>query len=204
MTSENQLTLFNYADFGDLKAADTKALEGNATRIEKVQERVRKAGAEGVMAIGKELTAAQDRLANHGDGTFGKWAQARCGFTRQSAYRAIAAFGTFKDCNIMLQTFDPTALYLLSADSCPEGATAEALKLAETGEKITAKRAKEIIAEVGGDDGDDESDAEFDIDLAGDRATDDIRKTFSSWPQDARCEIESILSMLLEEDFLSW
>jgi TusA-related sulfurtransferase len=42
--------------------------------------------------------------------------------------------------------FEPTALYLLSAESCPAAATKEAIKRAKKGEQITAKVAKEIKA----------------------------------------------------------
>ena len=88
---------------------------------------------EAVIEVGKELKAAQDRLAGKGrDGMFRPWVQ-RCGFSKSAAYRAIAAFETFGKCPTVGHLFDPKALYLLSAPSCPEEATAEAIERAEKG-----------------------------------------------------------------------
>ena len=39
---------------------------------------------------------------------------------RPSAYNAINAHATFKDCEKSSQSFDASALYLLSSDSTPE------------------------------------------------------------------------------------
>lgn len=64
-------------------------------------------------------------LANHGDGTFGKWCVDRCGITSNTAYnymRVIEVFETHKQlvCNPGLQTFDAKALYYLSRDTTPD------------------------------------------------------------------------------------
>ena len=103
-------------------------------------------GSRGESEVGEELKAAHERLANHGDGTFNRWVKERCGFSHATAYKAIAAFDVFggEDCKQYLQSFDASALYLLSAPSCPEEATAEAIERAEKGERITHKLAKEI------------------------------------------------------------
>lgn len=103
-----------------------------------------------MLKIGAELSKAQERLANHGNGTFGKWCKERLGISSQSARNAINAFHAFgqEDCKTVLQSFDASALYLLSADSTPEEATEKAWELAEAGETITKKRAKQIVDEV--------------------------------------------------------
>ncbi len=111
----------------------------HAKTVEAIQERVRRTSAEGVLKIGEELAAAQERLANNGNGTFGKWVAERLGMSRMSSSRAIQAYRTFGmgDCNKLLQSFDASALYILSAESTPEEATTKALELAEQGEQIT-------------------------------------------------------------------
>jgi hypothetical protein len=156
---------FDY-DAHEIATADAKPLEKHAKVIVETQDRVRKTTAEGVLKIGKELEAARDRLARHGNGTFGTWCVERCGISRMSANRAMQAYSQFKDCNTVLQTFDATAMYLLSAESCPEDAAAEAMDRAKTGEQITAKLAKQIIKSHSPqqDDDDQEDDADDDQD----------------------------------------
>jgi len=100
-----------------------------------------------VLAIGESLAEAQTLLASHHNGAFGRWVKQSCGFTRQSAYRYIAIWQTFRRCNIMLQRrFDVTAMHLLAHDSTPESAVSEAIELASNGENVTTKTAREIIA----------------------------------------------------------
>jgi hypothetical protein len=138
-----QLT-FDYEANAIVATKDVKSLEKHAKAICDTVERVRKTTAEGVMKLGAEMAAAHAILSNHGDGTFGKWCLLRCGISRVTAHKAINVFKQF-DYKPGLQTFDPTALYLLSAPSCPEEATAEAIERAEHGERITTKLARDII-----------------------------------------------------------
>ncbi len=82
-------------------------------------------------------------LANHGDGTFGKWCVERCGMTTQTARNYIAVievFGAQKQlvCKSLLQSFTAEALYYLSRDTTPEEAIRDALKLAKKGERVEA------------------------------------------------------------------
>ena len=81
------------------------------------------------------LTATvHNLLAGKGwDGAFGTWVEARCGFSRRTAENAIQAYATFggKKCETVSHLFSARSLYLLSAESCPEKATAEALRLAQ-------------------------------------------------------------------------
>jgi len=88
--------------------------------------------AEGVLQIGKELAAAQKRLANHGNGTFGKWAQDRCGISRDLAYKCISVHKTFGPLGLskISTNFSASSLYLLAKQTCPKEATKEAIELA--------------------------------------------------------------------------
>ena len=65
---------------------------------------------------------------------------------KSTAYRAIAAHEVFGKCPTVGHFFDARAIYLLSAGSCPEAATAEAIQLAEKGDYIDEKLAKAIAA----------------------------------------------------------
>jgi hypothetical protein len=136
---------FDYEANGLVVSSEVKSLEKHAKVICETIERVRKTTAEGVMKLGLELSAAQQKLSNHGNGKFEKWCSVRCGLSPQHARRMIAVSDSFKDSNIMFASSEPTALYLLSAPSCPEEATQEAIELAEKGERITAKLARDII-----------------------------------------------------------
>lgn len=131
-------------DYTGIVPDDVAALERHAVTIDSVGPVVRKTESDGILVIGRELKAAQDRLANHHDGTFNKWVEQRCGFSKRTAYNAISAYTTF-GCATVAQLFDARALYLLSAESTPEAATEEALRLANEGEVITHKRAKAIV-----------------------------------------------------------
>ncbi len=126
----------------------------------------------------KTTTAAENgvctALANHGDGTFGKWCVERCQITRATALnymRVTEVFGSQKqlNCKSLLQSFTAEALYYLSRDTTPEEATRDALKLAKKGERITLAVAKELAAKytVGESDGGEEYDAGSDLSLGG-------------------------------------
>ncbi|MCP4571450.1 MAG: hypothetical protein GY838_03790 [bacterium] len=154
MGSELTQTTFDYQD---TPKVTVRAMEASADRIEKAQAKVRKAAAEGVIALGKELAKARARLVTKNEdgesagggrnSMFSRWLKERCGIPRQTAYEAMAVAEAFVNCTPGVQLFHHKALVALSANSCPEEATAEALKLAEQGEQITHKRAKAIIAE---------------------------------------------------------
>ncbi len=137
-------------DYKDLAKRDVTALEKHAASVANVQDQVRRISAEGVILIGKELKAAQERLAGKGrDGMFRPWVKHECRISHNAAYQAIRAFDAFKKCNNLLHFFDASALYLLSADSCPEEATEEAIRLAESGEKVTHKKALALKKQFG-------------------------------------------------------
>lgn len=134
-------------DYGAHKIAqaEAKGLENHAKVICETQDRVRKTTAEAVLKIGKELTEARERLANHKNGTFQKWCVERCGASLASTKRAIAAYEQFGNRHTVSQYFDATAMYLLSANSCPEDTRDEFIQRAEAGEQITAKMVREEL-----------------------------------------------------------
>jgi hypothetical protein len=147
-------TDFDY-DGIDVDAADAKLLEKHATKIDRIQETMRKSTVDAVMAIGEELSIARDRLANHKNGTFRKWAQDRCGLSNGTITNFLSAYDEFKDCKYLPKFgkyIDASALYLLASDNCPEEVTEKAIGEAQAGNPVTHKQVKEWIAEESGDD----------------------------------------------------
>lgn len=126
---------------------DVKALEGHAKAITAEVAGVRKANVAAMLRIGKELTAARDRLANHGNGTFGRWCNQRCKISRSQANRMIRPHLAFHDCPNLEQTYDVSALYELSSKRCPPPARSKAQQLAEQGTKISRSEACKIVAQ---------------------------------------------------------
>ena len=103
--------------------------------------------------IGRELLDAREIFIghhnngngkDHGDGRFGKWQELRCGFKVSTGQRSMQLVREFGDCVNLMQSFDVSALYLISADSTLPSATKEALAEARTlpeGQRLTHKRA---------------------------------------------------------------
>lgn len=195
-------------DYGDMPKSDATALEKHADAVLEIQERQRKSSVENALALGAELAAAQKRLSNHGNGTFGKWVSERCGLSKRTAYYLVTLNEQVgaKDRAIVAQSFDLTALYRLLSDSCPEEAYRDALKLAKKGEKITAKRAKEIAEEYivnsqSDDDYGDDQDlgTDFDAATAATEVRKFIKRTFSSWPKSERQFLINQLMQIAKE-----
>ena len=93
-----------------------------------------------MLAFGKTLIQVNDMLANYSGGTWVAWLNAR-GITPKTAYRAMdaqRAFGSFDNC----QNIELSAMYeLAKADE----AKAKAMKLADSGVKVTYSMAKQLI-----------------------------------------------------------
>jgi len=108
-------------------------------------ERKRLAGS--VILIGQRLSEAQDLLASYAGGSFNRWLDEACGFSRITAYKYLAAWRVFGACEPGLQArFEVSALTSLAADKTPQAARDEALQLASDGQAITGKLAKQLIA----------------------------------------------------------
>jgi hypothetical protein len=100
---------------------------------------------EDIMGVGNELLAVKDALPH---GQFGPWLRAEFGWTERTArnFMAVAEqFGTKTEIISDLR-IDPTAAYLLAAPSAPDEAREAAVKLAEEGERVTPKVAKQLLA----------------------------------------------------------
>lgn len=106
--------------------------------------RLIKKDVEAIIAIGRTLSAAQEILAKHGNGAFGKWVKAETPYSPRTAYRCISAFATFGDCATVAQ-MEVSAVYQLAENATPKSAVKEAVKLAESGVRISQASAKKII-----------------------------------------------------------
>lgn len=139
MKNEVATVTFDYATVDD---DSRRKLISHAGDI----NRQKTSGLKSMLAIGESIADAHELLSNHGDGLFGKWVEAECGITRQSAWRYLNAYKAFgNDCNSLLQTSTAEALYALSSPSAPPGAAKQAKKLADKGVKITEKIAKDLV-----------------------------------------------------------
>jgi hypothetical protein len=148
-------TRFDYASEGltDLSVA----LERHADKITAKQESVRKIAFQSALTIGAELCIARDRLANHGDGCFRKWATERCGLSNSTVSNVINLYREFGhleggDLPTIGKTLDLTTLYLLASDKCPEDVTREVIERAKAGEPVTKKEVQQAIAATVADD----------------------------------------------------
>lgn len=130
-----------------LPADCRREVEGYARCIDKSRA---KATAE-LFAIGEKMQAAQAVLSNHKNGIFGKWVVERCAMSRKTAERYIAAykaFGNEEYRDSLSQYATAEAIYFLSSDTTPEDVIGAVVEEIESGERITLKRAKEIVAEA--------------------------------------------------------
>ncbi len=132
-----EVDVFNYTLIEKDQAAKLRYCAGE---IQKQKASV----AVSIMAIGEMLTDAQEQLANYHNGTFQKWIESECGFSKATAYNYMAAFRVFKSCPTVGQLEDG-AMYALAQKETPAKALTEVLKLTEKGVKITQKQAKQII-----------------------------------------------------------
>jgi len=124
---------------------DARALRLHAKRIAELRDTTNRTMTKAIIDIGGELSAARALLAGKGrEGRFRPWCK-RQGFSKSSVYRAIAAHAVFGMCPT-LGHFSPRSVYLLSSESCPAAARAEAMRRAEQGNQIDHDLAKEIVA----------------------------------------------------------
>jgi hypothetical protein len=128
---------FDYTLLGPTAAGIIRAA---AARI---RQRVKQT-LDGIVGIGLELIAVKEALPH---GEFGPWLKAEFGWTDRTAQRFMNVAAWLKEISDTLSDMrlSPTAAYLLSAPSAPEGARHKALELVEAGEEITAAVARHIL-----------------------------------------------------------
>ncbi len=133
-----QPTGFDY----DSLDSETRSIVRQYT--EQIKERLRRA-AQNIWEIGQQLTEVKERL---GHGYFKDWARAEFDWDIRTAQRFMSVTTTFKNDNLSLLNFAPSALYLLAAPSTPAEARTTVLDQAKLGEVITYTKAKQAVAEA--------------------------------------------------------
>lgn len=127
---------FNYGMLSVEKAASARAA------AERIKLRMARA-AQDIIETGRELSDQKDAL---GHGNFLAWIEAEFGMTDRTARNFMAVHKQFGSKSEMISDLPPTALYALAAPSTPEPVRDEALGLAASGEKVTAKTVAELKA----------------------------------------------------------
>jgi len=117
-----------------------------ARKVKAAHKRIQKASEQavlGVLEMGEQLRIASQLLANHKNGSFGKWLKS-CGIPRTSAHRSIKVFETLGACSTVGQ-LDLGAAYALAASGTPEAAIAEVLTIT-TEQRVDAKQVRAIVS----------------------------------------------------------
>jgi hypothetical protein len=131
--------VFQQFDYSALELEQRVVVQQRTSEIKGLINR----NAQNTIEIGQKLIEVKARL---GHGQWGQWLKAEFDWSQDTAKRLMHVAKTF-DQNPQFAEFDPSALYLLSAPSTPEEARHEAIALAESGEKITHSKAREIVAD---------------------------------------------------------
>ena len=99
---------------------------------------IRKSHMQFMADIGKILSDARKLLANHGDGTFCKWATLEFDITKKTVYNYVNSWDRCL-CNgyTNVDNVTPTALYLLANDKTPKSVRDKVLKLASKQQTVT-------------------------------------------------------------------
>jgi len=133
-------------DYGELAPADVESLDQHARTITHTRTVARTQAVDWLIAIGRELAAAQQRFSHHRNGRFIKWCWERCGLPRSSVYRYIGVYFLLTEyCPTVGQYLDPTALYLLAHKKCPESVRRDMLELASAGNHISRQMVSNAI-----------------------------------------------------------
>lgn len=93
------------------------------------------------LEIGRMLSEARDLLG--ADQSFQAWVERECGYSSRTAYRYIAAFEHFGDCD-NLSHIELSAMYELTKS---DSAKKKALKLADKGVRVTHAMAKQLVSD---------------------------------------------------------
>jgi hypothetical protein len=123
--------------YGALKPTDRSFVVSKTTAIHERMKRT----AEGIVATGRDLIAVKARLAH---GQFRDWLKIEFDWSHDTARRCMSVAERFGEMT-QIASFAPSALYLLSEPLTPPAAVDEALALAESGEKVTRRKAAAMV-----------------------------------------------------------
>ena len=125
-------------DYHSLRPSEQKWLREQTGAVKLAARRV----ASDIILLGRSLIAVRERI---GHGRFMAWCRAELPWSQMQTCRLMRVAKIFGNTSHAVK-FEPTALYLLSQPSTPEGAREYALELSGSGQKVTANIAKEILS----------------------------------------------------------
>jgi hypothetical protein len=129
-------------DYSALDAETRIVAQQRAVEIRSIAKRV----AGDVVEIGHKLADVKQRLG--GNGKFNDWLEAELGWSERTAHNFIGVYSKFGAANFALENVAVSALYLLAAPSTPAEAVEVAKQIADSGEKVTHKVAKEVVRQA--------------------------------------------------------
>lgn len=124
-------------DYGQLPSAIRRDLQQETMAIHSLIEQTIR----NIVQIGLRLQLVRDQL---GRSSFQNWLSSEFRWSQSVASNYMRVASVFQDVNC-LERFQPSALYLLARKRTPDAARQEALRLASSGETITARRADCIV-----------------------------------------------------------
>lgn len=133
----SQMPLFDYAALDPATGALARQ------RAEEIHALLRRSAAD-IIAIGGKLAEVKAQVAH---GQFLDWLDAEFGWHRSTAHRFMQVAEAFSGVQMsQIETFAPSALYLLASPSAPHAARSAALARAAQGESITYNLARALVA----------------------------------------------------------
>ncbi|HWQ30071.1 MAG TPA: cell envelope integrity protein TolA [Negativicutes bacterium] len=138
-----EVTIGNREEIAQVTSFDYSTVDNDtAVFLQDKEQKITQLRMMSVMAIGKELKEAQDKLSNHDKGTFYKWFES-LGLKKDTVYRNINAYEwVIANCdNIELADgIQPSLLFAISKPSAP----AELQKAVLDGDITTHKQYKDL------------------------------------------------------------
>ncbi|MEP0872406.1 DUF3102 domain-containing protein [Trichocoleus desertorum AS-A10] len=139
MTTTTAVEILQQFDYGSLDLEQRVVVQQRTSEIKDLINR----NAQNTIEIGQKLIEIRARL---GHGHWQQWLGAEFNWSQSTAESLMHVARAF-DHNRKISDFAPSALYLLAAPSTPESAREKAIALAESGERVTHAKAREIVNE---------------------------------------------------------
>jgi hypothetical protein len=95
-----------------------------------------------IIEIGNALLKAKEQL---GHGKFGAWLKAEFGWSERTAQRYMKAAEQFGGKPDIVSDLEPSAVYLLSANSTPPGVKDDVVRRLEEGSRLTTAEIKSVV-----------------------------------------------------------
>jgi hypothetical protein len=128
----------------DYAPLDARVAEKARSTAERIRGRLRKT-LEDLIEVGSDLLEVKGALPH---GQFGRWLKAEFGWSERMAQNFMSVAERFKSAKFAELPIQPSAAYLLAAPTTPDEARQLAVAKAESGQEITFRAAREIVAQA--------------------------------------------------------